>query len=212
VTGSYPELASRLWDVAPDGTQRLVVRGVLRPRATGAPEPFQLSPAGWHVDAGHVVKLELLGQDSPHFRASNGTFSIAVRDLELRLPVAEAPEVAPGVQAPAPPVMPEGAAAAADLAPPRAAAARPVRVRVAYPGGRRRCGRGAVRLSVTGTGVSAVVVRRGARRLARDTSRPLAIRLTRRRAAGARRSAVLRVRVSVGARTVTRRVRVRFCH
>jgi predicted acyl esterase len=119
VTGDYPELAERLWDVAPDGTQLLIVRGVLRPRATGKPEPFQLAPAGWHVAAGHVLKLELLGQDSPHFRASNGTFSIQVRDLELRLPVAERPGTVPGVVAPARPVMPAGAVRAADLAPPR---------------------------------------------------------------------------------------------
>src|SRR5207248_5049453 len=64
VSGDYAELASRLWDVAPDGTQLLIVRGILRPRANGKPEPFQLSPAGWHVAAGHVIKLELLGQDS----------------------------------------------------------------------------------------------------------------------------------------------------
>lgn len=118
-TGSYPQLASRLWDVAPDGTQLLIVRGVLRPRATGKPEPFQLSPAGWHVAAGHVLKLELLGQDSPQFRASNGTFAIQVRDLQLRLPVAERPRSVPGVRAPAPPVMPPGGVPAADLAPPR---------------------------------------------------------------------------------------------
>jgi len=210
VTGAYPQLASRLWDVAPDGTQLLLVRGVLRPRATGAPEPFQLAPAGWHVAAGHVLKLELLGQDSPHFRASNGTFSIAIRDLELRLAVAESPGAAPGVQAPAPPVMPAGALAAADVAPP--AAARRSRVRVTYPGGRRRCGRRTVRLSVTGSGISRIEIRRGARRLARDITRPFTVTLSRGRAAGRSASAVLTVRIRLRAgATRVRRVRARFC-
>ena len=102
-------------------------REVLRPRANGKPEPFQLQPAGWHVAPGHVVKLELLGSDAPHYRPSNGIFTIAVRDLELRLPVAERPDGG-RVAAPAPPLMPDGAKAAADLPPPRRLAAR-----VTYP-------------------------------------------------------------------------------
>ena len=211
VTGDYPELASRLWDVAPDGTQLLLVRGVLRPRATGRPEPFQLAPAGWHVAAGHVLKLELLGQDAPHFRASNGTFSIAVRDLELRLPVAQPPGAAPGVKAPAPPVMPAGAVPAADLAAPAARHHRAA-VHVTYPGGRGGCGRRAVRISAFGSGISRIEIKRGSRRLARDATRPFAVRLSRRRAVGHRSSAVLTVRISSRtAATRTRRARVRFC-
>jgi hypothetical protein len=210
-TGDYPELASRLWDVAPDGTQLLIVRGVLRPRATGKPEPFQLSPAGWHVAAGHVIKLELLGQDSPHFRASNGTFSIEVRDLELRLPVAERPGSAPGVETPAAPVMPDGAVAAADLAPPPTKRPRPT-VHVTYPNGRRHCGARTVRISVAGPGITRIDIRRGSHRLARDGTGPFSIRLSRTRAIGLRASATLVVRISLhtGA-AATRHVRVRFC-
>jgi len=38
-----------------------------------------------------VPKLELLGQDSPYARPSNGDFSISVSNLALRLPVHEVP-------------------------------------------------------------------------------------------------------------------------
>jgi len=116
VSGSAPQLAARLWDVSPDARQLLVSRQVLRPR--GGAEVFQLQPAGWHVDAGHALKLELLGSDAPHYRASNGSFTITISDLQLRLPVAERPGTSP-IEAPAAPVMPAGARPAADL-PPRA--------------------------------------------------------------------------------------------
>jgi hypothetical protein len=59
---------------------------------------FQLHPGAWHFAAGHIPKLELLGQDSPYVRTSNGQFSISVSDLQLRLPVHEAPGT-PGVPA-----------------------------------------------------------------------------------------------------------------
>ena len=68
---------------------------------------FQLHPGAWHFAAGHIPKLELLGQDSPYVRTSNGQFTISVSDLQLRLPVHEVPG-APGTPAsvtrPLPPV------------------------------------------------------------------------------------------------------------
>jgi hypothetical protein len=54
-----------------------------------------------------VPKLQVLGRDTPYSRASNGTFAVAVSDLELRLPVHDAP--GGQVAAPAPPVRPAGA-------------------------------------------------------------------------------------------------------
>jgi poly(3-hydroxybutyrate) depolymerase len=91
VTGTFPELAARLWDVDPAAnTETLVARGVYRVTA-GGPQVFQLHPGAWHFAAGHIPKLELLGQDSPYARKSNGQFSIAVSDLQLRLPVHEVP-------------------------------------------------------------------------------------------------------------------------
>ena len=59
---------------------------------------FQLHPGAWHFAAGHIPKLELLGQDCPYVRTSNGQFSISVSDLQLRLPVHEVPG-APGTPA-----------------------------------------------------------------------------------------------------------------
>ena len=91
VSGSYPLIAARLWDVDPAaGTETLVARGLYRVSA-GGPQVFQLHPGAWHFAAGHIPKLELLGQDSPYARTSNGQFTITVSDLQLRLPVHDVP-------------------------------------------------------------------------------------------------------------------------
>jgi dienelactone hydrolase len=87
VSGSYPFIAARLWDVDPAaGTETLVARGLYRVSANG-PQVFQLHPGAWHFAAGHIPKLELLGQDPPYARTSNGQFTITVAHLQLRLPV-----------------------------------------------------------------------------------------------------------------------------
>jgi hypothetical protein len=102
VTGEFPEVAARLWDVDPTtNTETLVARGVYRLQSSGR-QVFQLHPGAWHFAAGHVPKLELLGQDAPYARASNGQFSIAVGALQLRLPVHEAPGSSPAVARPLP--------------------------------------------------------------------------------------------------------------
>jgi hypothetical protein len=106
VTGAFPALAARLWDVAPDARQTLVARGLYRPDGDGR-AVFQLHPGAWRVAPGHVPKLQVLGRDTPYSRASNGTFAVAVSDLELRLPVHDEP--GGQVAAPAPPVLPAGA-------------------------------------------------------------------------------------------------------
>jgi hypothetical protein len=82
------ELAARLWDVASDGMQTLVARELYRPSANGA----IVNANAWHFDAGHVAKLELLGSDAPYGRASNFAFTLAVSNLELRLPTHEPPD------------------------------------------------------------------------------------------------------------------------
>ena len=63
--GDTSQVAARLLDVAPDGTETLVDRGLWRP-ATGGPtrQVFQLHPNGWTFAAGHVPKLELLAADA----------------------------------------------------------------------------------------------------------------------------------------------------
>lgn len=89
LTGTFPHVVARLWDVAPGGsTQTLVARGLYRPLANGR-QVFQLHPNGWHFAAGHTAKLELLGRDVPYARPSNGTFSVEVSKVDIRLPVAE---------------------------------------------------------------------------------------------------------------------------
>jgi fermentation-respiration switch protein FrsA (DUF1100 family) len=104
IRGSYPELAARLWDVAPDGEQTLVARGLYRLAGSGR-VVFQLHANAWHFATGHVAKLQLLGRDSPYARPSNGTFTIAVSRLDLRLPVHEQPARGQ-VRRPAPFVVP----------------------------------------------------------------------------------------------------------
>jgi hypothetical protein len=94
VTGTFPYLAERLWDVNPaTNTQTLVARGIYRidPAHPNGVQVFQLHPGAWHYAAGHIPKLELLGQDSPYARISNGSFSVSISDLQLRLPVHEVP-------------------------------------------------------------------------------------------------------------------------
>ena len=71
-------VAARLYDV--DGaTQRLIARGVVRPLGVGAgptEQVFQLHPQAWTVQPGHVLKLELLAQDSPYLRTPAGQQSV----------------------------------------------------------------------------------------------------------------------------------------
>jgi hypothetical protein len=108
VSGQFAFIAARLWDVdTSTNTETLVARGVYRidsghPNGT---QVFQLHPGAWHFAAGHVPKLELLGQDPPYLRASNGPFSISVTNLQLRLPVHELPG-APGSSASVTPPLP----------------------------------------------------------------------------------------------------------
>jgi hypothetical protein len=95
VTGDDAYIAARLLDVDPaTNTETLVARGVYRidSNAPDGPQVFQLHPAAWHFAAGHVPKLELLGQDAGgapanYLRPSNGVFSVSVSNLRLQLPV-----------------------------------------------------------------------------------------------------------------------------
>ncbi len=89
VTGQFPYIAARLWDVDPSAnTETLVARGLYRlnPSSPNGQQTFQLHPGAWHFAAGHIPKLELLGQDPPYARPSNGTFTIQVSGLTLTLP------------------------------------------------------------------------------------------------------------------------------
>src|SRR5262249_38407782 len=105
-TGENAQVVGRLWDVAPDGKQTLVAQSLYRPRTDNAPaQVFQLHPNAWRFAAGHVPKLELLGQSSPYGRPSNGVSAVTVSRLELRLPVRETPD-GKVIASPATPVLP----------------------------------------------------------------------------------------------------------
>ena len=109
VTAGFAEhslLAARLLDVDANGDELLVARGVYRPDASGQ-QVFQLAPMGFHIAPDHHLQLELLGQEAPTMRPSNLPFAIDVANLEVRVPVAEAPDGAQ-IQAVAPRVLPPG--------------------------------------------------------------------------------------------------------
>lgn len=109
------EIAARLVDVAPEGTETLIARGLYRPNGGPQEIVFQLHPQGYHFAAGHVAKLELLPNDLPYGRFSNLQTDVTVNSLELRLPVMEQPGSLGGlVQTPAPKVVPRGYTLAAE--------------------------------------------------------------------------------------------------
>jgi len=100
-TGANGQLVSRLWDVAPGGTQVLIARGVYRLTDNQRGRiTFQLSGNGYRFAPGHAPRLQLLGRDAPAFRASNGSLSVRVANVRAVLPVAERPGTVPGVGRP----------------------------------------------------------------------------------------------------------------
>jgi len=94
VRGEFAYIAARLVDVDPaTNTETLIARAAYRidPKAPNGRQTFQLSANGWRFAPGHIPELELLGRDAPFLRPSNGVFEIKVSNLQLRLPVHEAP-------------------------------------------------------------------------------------------------------------------------
>jgi len=115
------ELAARLVDVLPNGEERLVARGLLRPGNGGAGVVFQLHPQGYRFAGGDTAKLELLPSDAPYARPSNLQTPITVSNLRLKLPVLEQPGSLGGlVQAPSDPRLgpprPDGSLGTAPIA------------------------------------------------------------------------------------------------
>jgi predicted acyl esterase len=108
--GATSQVAARLLDVGPDGKETLVARGLWRPQVSGTPsrQVFQLHPGAWQFAPGHRVKLELLPDDAPYGRASNGQQPVTVANLELRLPTRDKPGANTMVQEPLAKVVPPG--------------------------------------------------------------------------------------------------------
>ncbi len=117
------QVAARLLDVAPDGTESLISRALFRPAVGSAHQVFQLHPNGYVFAAGHTPKLELLPRDvgssvlATYGRGSNGQGPVTISNLELRLPVLEKPGAAGGyIKAMAPKFLPSGYALAKEFA------------------------------------------------------------------------------------------------
>ena len=107
--GDNNQIAARLMDIAPNGDQKLIARGLWRPETSDKPvrQVFQLYSNGWKFEEGHVAKLELLPHDDPYSNTAPGQTEITVGDLEWRLPVAESPGALSGlITAPAEKVLP----------------------------------------------------------------------------------------------------------
>jgi hypothetical protein len=110
------QIIARLYDVAEGGAgkQRLIGRAIYRPinpEGGFTKQVFQLHPQAWTVESGHVLKLELLVQDSTYARSSSSATSsaasIKVKNLELRVPTIEKPGSDGGlVQTPLPKYLP----------------------------------------------------------------------------------------------------------
>jgi pimeloyl-ACP methyl ester carboxylesterase len=97
--GDDGEIAARLWDVARDGSQRLISQGVYRLRDDQSGRiAFQLFGNGYRFRAGNVVKVEILGRDAPSFRASNERFKLRMERIRVELPTREEPSRSRGIE------------------------------------------------------------------------------------------------------------------
>ncbi len=109
--GRNDQFVARLYDEnVSAGTEELIGRQVYRPinpEGGFTKQVFQIHPQAWKVEAGHVLKLELLAQDSPYARSSSTPQSVQVKSLEIRVPTLDAPGSAAGmVQSPLPKYLP----------------------------------------------------------------------------------------------------------
>ena len=202
LTGAVGQVAARLLDVAPDGKQTLVARGLYRLTESGR-QVFQLHPNAWRFEPGHVAKVELLGNDLPYGRQTNGAFTVAASNVDIRLPVNEAPGGGQVVK-PAAPVVPPGRTLAPAVSPTGGAIVRTV------PGSRRprvsiRRLRGCrARVTVSGSGVKRLRVIARGRTLARDTRAPFRVTL---RTRGVRSLTVVLDRTGAKPTRIVRRLR-----
>lgn len=87
-SGRYGELDSQLFDVLPDGTERLITRGAYRLTDNQSGQiVFQLHGNGYRFATGDEVKLVLMGSDAPYLRKSNdATFTVRVSKVTVSLP------------------------------------------------------------------------------------------------------------------------------
>jgi hypothetical protein len=91
-SGDPGQLDARLWDVFA-GRQRLFSRTDYRLSGHGRQRiVLQLHGNGYRFARGHVVKLELTGQDFPYYRASIDGPSITIHTLTMVMPTHQRPD------------------------------------------------------------------------------------------------------------------------
>jgi acetyl esterase/lipase len=120
--GANDQVIARLYDENVTAkTEQLIGRQTYRPLNVGegfTKQTFQLHPNSWNIASGHVVKLELLVKDSTYALNNKSPNSVQVKNLELRLPVTDAPGSAEGlVQAPLVHYLPPGYTLARNVIP-----------------------------------------------------------------------------------------------
>lgn len=88
--GRHGMLSTRLWDVHPDGTRRLIARGVRRlaPHERGRVViPF--GPHAYRFEPGHRVQVEVLASDAPMYKPPAELFTVIVSGADVVVPTVE---------------------------------------------------------------------------------------------------------------------------
>ena len=99
--GDGAQLDALLWEVLPNGKQRIVDFGVYRLRDDQKGRiTFQLQGNGYRFRKGSTIKLELRGRTPGLFRPSNGKFTVKLTDTVLELPTNEGPRPGNGIARP----------------------------------------------------------------------------------------------------------------
>ena len=84
-------VSARVLDLAPDGAQTLVTRGVCRVNTAADPKKdcstFDLWGNGWRFEKGHTVVVEVSQADTPLFRRNNFPSSLSIETATLRMPL-----------------------------------------------------------------------------------------------------------------------------
>jgi predicted acyl esterase len=87
--GPDVQLNSRMWDVAPDGTQTLVTWAAYRlvePPSGDQKLSYHLYGNHWRFEKGHELMLEVTGDNSTFFRRDNFPSSTTISAAKLTLP------------------------------------------------------------------------------------------------------------------------------
>lgn len=89
VGGADAQLDVRIWDRSPDGSLTLVSRGTYRdegPAGVREKIDYQTSANAWRFGKGHVLRVEVTGNDAPYYRPNNQRFTARIFGMKLVLP------------------------------------------------------------------------------------------------------------------------------